>query len=207
MFVKNFRDYNNILKRVPQCTRFVERKLVYRFIKNSCLKSGRLLVLMNLICVFRVSTGYTRSGIAGSDLLQEGIIGLMKAIIRFNPDYGVRLSTFSFFWIKKGINEFIFHNKRTTITEQTIISLIPGGVDVHSTTNDYFLMYNISTIGLKLSSSLERLKMLNRCLVTGRFLFNNKLTLNELSLLHDISLERVRQINVGTLKLLRNFLN
>lgn len=170
---------------------------------------------MNLICVFRVSAGYTKSGIVGSDLLQEGIVGLMKAIIRFNPDYGVRLSTFSFFWIRKEINGFVRSNKRSVIVEHSLMSLISRNGFTNYVTNDYIylseynssLMHTVSNIRLRLSSGIEQLAIRDRCFLTGQYLFNNKLTLNELSFLYSITLERVRQINVGTLKLLRSFLN
>jgi RNA polymerase sigma factor (sigma-70 family) len=162
---------------------------------------------MNLICVFRVSAGYVKSSVTGSDLLQEGIIGLMKAIIRFNPDYGVRLSTFSFFWIRKEINEFVSSNKRFTMLEQNTVLAMSLGLGMHPVSTEPLLMYTISTIGLKLSSGIKQLPIREQCLLTSRYLFNNKLTLNELSFLHGITLERIRQINVGTLKLLRNFLS
>lgn len=83
-----------------------------RFRNEGHLESARLLVLAHLRYVVRVARGYMGYGLALNDLIQEGNIGLMKAVKRFDPTMGVRLVSFAIHWIKAEIHEFVIRNWR-----------------------------------------------------------------------------------------------
>src|SRR5688572_30345786 len=81
-----------------------EQELANRFIENSDLQAARELVLSHLRYVARIAKGYAGYGLSQADLIQEGNIGLMKAVRRFNPKLGVRLVSFAVHWIKAEIH-------------------------------------------------------------------------------------------------------
>ena len=89
-----------------------EKELANQFITDENLDSARQLVLANLRFVVYVARSYSGYGLSQADLIQEGNLGLMKAIKRFDPDYGVRLVSFAVHWIKAEIHEFILRNWR-----------------------------------------------------------------------------------------------
>jgi len=89
-----------------------ERTLALRFYQNGDLDAARQLILANLRFVVHIARGYSGYGLPQGDLIQEGNIGLMKAIKRFNPAVGVRLMSFAVHWIKAEINEFVLRNWR-----------------------------------------------------------------------------------------------
>jgi len=89
-----------------------ENELAHQFIFEENLDSARQLVLANLRFVVYVARSYSGYGLSQADLIQEGNLGLMKAIKRFDPDYGVRLVSFAVHWIKAEIHEFILRNWR-----------------------------------------------------------------------------------------------
>ena len=89
-----------------------EKELAHQFIVEENLDSARQLVLANLRFVVYVAKSYSGYGLSQADLIQEGNLGLMKAIKRFDPDYGVRLVSFAVHWIKAEIHEFILRNWR-----------------------------------------------------------------------------------------------
>jgi RNA polymerase sigma-32 factor len=97
---------------VPQLTAAEEKTLATKFRQNHDLDAARQLVMANLRHVVYVAKGYTGYGLAQADLIQEGNIGLMKAIKRFDPTIGVRLISFAIHWIKAEIHEFILRNWR-----------------------------------------------------------------------------------------------
>lgn len=89
-----------------------ERELAYRLYENDDLEAARKLVLSHLRFVVHVARSYSGYGLPQADLIQEGNIGLMKAIKRFNPEVGVRLVSFAVHWIKAEIHEFVLKNWR-----------------------------------------------------------------------------------------------
>ncbi len=89
-----------------------EQELAIRFYEQGDLEAARQLVVAHLRFVVRVASGYLGYGLPLSDLIQEGNIGLMKAVKRFNPNVGVRLVSFAIHWIKAEIHEFIIRNWR-----------------------------------------------------------------------------------------------
>ena len=89
-----------------------ERKLAERLYYNNDLEAARQLVMSHLRFVVHIAKSYAGYGLPVSDLIQEGNVGLMKAVKRFNPEVGVRLVSFAVHWVKAEIHEFILRNWR-----------------------------------------------------------------------------------------------
>jgi RNA polymerase sigma-32 factor len=89
-----------------------ERALARRFLEEGDLEAARQLVLANLRFVVHIARGYLGYGLPLPDLIQEGNIGLMKAVKRYDPEVGVRLVSFAVHWIRAEIHEFIIQNWR-----------------------------------------------------------------------------------------------
>lgn len=89
-----------------------ERELAEQYYYEDNLESARKLVLAHLRFVVHVAKSYSGYGLSEADLIQEGNVGLMKAVKRFNPEVGVRLVSFAVHWIKAEIHEFILRNWR-----------------------------------------------------------------------------------------------
>ena len=87
-----------------------EKELASRLQKNQDLEAARELILSHLRVVVSISRQYLNYGLSQGDLIQEGNIGLMKAVKRFDPSRGVRLFSFAIHWIKAEINEFVLKN-------------------------------------------------------------------------------------------------
>ena len=104
--------YINWVNQIPVLTACEEQELANRFRLNGDIDAARRLVLANLRFVVHVAKGYLGYGLAKSDLIQEGNIGLMKAVKRFDPSVGVRLISFAVHWIKAEIHEFVLRNWR-----------------------------------------------------------------------------------------------
>ncbi len=98
--------------RMPMLTEDEERDLARRFRDTGDLEAARMLVLSHLRLVIAVARGYLGYGLPHADLIQEGNIGLMKAVKRFDPERGVRLVSFALHWIKAEIHEYILRNWR-----------------------------------------------------------------------------------------------
>jgi RNA polymerase sigma-32 factor len=96
----------------PMLSKEEEFEYARRFHEEGDLESARQLVLAHLRYVVRVARGYLGYGLALNDLIQEGNVGLMKAVKRFDPKMGVRLVSFAVHWIKSEIHEFVLHNWR-----------------------------------------------------------------------------------------------
>jgi RNA polymerase sigma-32 factor len=104
--------YISAAYQLPMLTADEEHELAMRLRDNDDLDAARALVLSHLRFVIRVARGYSGYGLALPDLIQEGSVGLMKAVRRFNPDMGVRLVSFAVHWIKAEIHEFVLRNWR-----------------------------------------------------------------------------------------------
>ena len=103
-----FRDINNI----SMLTAEEERELGDRLQQHGDLEAAQKLVLSNLRFVVRIARGYTGYGLPLADLIQEGNIGLMKAVKRFDSAHKVRLVSFAVHWIRAEIHEFVIRNWR-----------------------------------------------------------------------------------------------
>jgi len=104
--------YIQEVNKIPVLTLEVEQELSRQFRDKDDLESARRMVLAHLRFVVHVAKGYTGYGLALGDLIQEGNIGLMKAVKRFDPDHGVRLVSFAVHWIRAEMHEFILRNWR-----------------------------------------------------------------------------------------------
>jgi RNA polymerase sigma-32 factor len=89
-----------------------ERELAFRLYENDDLEAARKLIMSHLRFVVHIARSYSGYGLPQADLIQEGNIGLMKAVKRFNPEVGVRLVSFAVHWIKAEIHEFVLRNWR-----------------------------------------------------------------------------------------------
>jgi RNA polymerase sigma-32 factor len=97
---------------VPVLSKEDEQALANRFREENDLDAARELVLAHLRFVVHIAKGYTGYGLPLSDLIQEGNVGLMKAVKRFDPGYDVRLVSFAVHWIRAEIHEFVLRNWR-----------------------------------------------------------------------------------------------
>jgi RNA polymerase sigma-32 factor len=104
--------YVHTVNRFPILSAEEERALAQRFRAEGDLEAARQLVLSHLRLVVAVARGYLGYGLPHADLIQEGNIGLMKAVKRFDPERGVRLVSFAIHWIKAEIHEYILRNWR-----------------------------------------------------------------------------------------------
>jgi RNA polymerase sigma-32 factor len=105
-------SYISAVHRIPMLSEETERDLALRFRNDEDLEAARQLVMAHLRFVVRVARGYLGYGLPHGDLIQEGNIGLMKAVKRFDPAVGVRLVSFAVHWIRAEIHEFILRNWR-----------------------------------------------------------------------------------------------
>ena len=104
--------YIQAVNRLPILSVEQEQNLARRFQSEGDLEAARQLVLAHLRVVVAVARGYLGYGLPHGDLIQEGNIGLMKAVKRFDPDRGVRLVSFAIHWIKAEMHEYILRNWR-----------------------------------------------------------------------------------------------
>ncbi|HLT13416.1 MAG TPA: RNA polymerase sigma factor RpoH [Marinobacter sp.] len=108
----NLESYIQAASRIPILSVDEERALAERLHYDGDVEAARQLVLAHLRFVIHIARSYSGYGLAQADLIQEGNVGLMKAVKRFNPEYGVRLVSFAVHWIKAEIHEFILRNWR-----------------------------------------------------------------------------------------------
>jgi len=104
--------YIHTVNRFPLLSAEEERSLARRLREENDLDAARQLVLSHLRLVVAVARGYLGYGLPHADLIQEGNIGLMKAVKRFDPERGVRLVSFAIHWIKAEMHEYILRNWR-----------------------------------------------------------------------------------------------
>jgi RNA polymerase sigma-32 factor len=105
-------SYIQAVNRFPILSQTEEVSLAQRFREEGDLEAARKLVLSHLRVVVAIARNYNGYGLPQADLIQEGNIGLMKAVKRFDPDRGVRLVSFAVHWIRAEIHEFILRNWR-----------------------------------------------------------------------------------------------
>ena len=105
-------SYIQSVSRIPVLEAQDERQLARRLRDDGDLGAAQNLVVSNLRFVVHIARGYMGYGLQLADLIQEGNVGLMKAVKRFDPDVGVRLISFAVHWIKAEIHEFVLKNWR-----------------------------------------------------------------------------------------------
>ena len=108
----NIDAYIQAVNRIPMLSAEEERELATDYRQHSNLDSARRLVLSHLRLVVSIARNYLGYGLPHADLIQEGNIGLMKAVKRFDPEQNVRLVSYAIHWIKAEIHEYILRNWR-----------------------------------------------------------------------------------------------
>jgi len=117
--VDSYDRYMQSIRAIPSLSAEEEMALGMRLKKSNDLEAAKTLILSHLKLVVKVAKGYSGYGLPQSDLVQEGNIGLMKAVKRFDPERGVRLVSFAIYWIKAEIQEYIVKNCRLVKTATT----------------------------------------------------------------------------------------
>jgi len=110
--VGSLEGYVQAVNRFPILTQEQEVALATHFRQDSDLEAARQLVLSHLRVVVSVARGFAGYGLPQADLIQEGNVGLMKAVKRFDPERGVRLVSFALHWIRAEIHEYVVRNWR-----------------------------------------------------------------------------------------------
>lgn len=110
--VGSFDQYLDVVNQQPKLSAEQEVELANRYRQEADLEAAGLLIMSNLRYVIHIARSYNGYGLALPDLVQEGNIGLMKAVKRYDPGVGVRLISFAVHWIKAEIHEFVIRNWR-----------------------------------------------------------------------------------------------
>ncbi len=105
-------NYLRTVNSYPMLTAIEERELAENLHYKEEIEAAKTLILSHLRFVVHVARGYSGYGLPLADLIQEGNVGLMKAVKRFNPEMGVRLVSFAVHWIKAEIHEYVLRNWR-----------------------------------------------------------------------------------------------
>lgn len=108
--ISNLDDYIQAVGKLPVLTQEEETELSERYFHHGCLDAARDLIISHLRFVVFIAKSYNGYSLPMADLIQEGNIGLMKAVKRYNPTKGVRLSSFAVHWIRAEIQEFCLRN-------------------------------------------------------------------------------------------------
>lgn len=108
----NLDSYIRMANQYPILTADQEKELAERYYYDEDLEAAKKLILSHLRFVVHIARGYMGYGLPLADLIQEGNIGLMKAVKRFNPEVGVRLVSFAVHWVKAEIHEYVLRNWR-----------------------------------------------------------------------------------------------
>ena len=103
-------SYFQSVNKIPMLSAEEERLLAIRYSEEGDLEAARQLVMSHLRFVVKVARGYSGYGLPQADLIQEGSVGLMKAVKRFDPTIGVRLVSFAVHWIRAEMHEYIIRN-------------------------------------------------------------------------------------------------
>ncbi len=112
LLVDSLDSYIQTVNRLPTLSAEEEQDLARRLQQRNELEAARQLIMAHLRFVVHIARGYSGYGLALADLVQEGNVGLMKAVKRFDPDHGVRLVSFAVHWIKAEIHEYVIRNWR-----------------------------------------------------------------------------------------------
>lgn len=104
--------YINQVNNLPVLSAEQEQALAVKLAQDQDLEAAKALIMSNLRFVVMIARGYQGYGLPQADLVQEGNIGLMKAVKRFDPSMGVRLMSFAVYWVKAEIHDYVFRNWR-----------------------------------------------------------------------------------------------
>ncbi len=264
--VGSINSYIHSVNQVPILTFEEEQRLAKLLRDHDDIEAARQLVMSHLRFVVKIARGYSGYGLQQSDLIQEGNIGLMKAVKRFDPDVGVRLVSFAVHWVRAEMHEFILRNWRvakiaTTKAQRKLffnlrsskkrlgwlnqkeinevaedLGVKPSDVvEMEKRMSNYDATLeprldddescnmpinylenneagpeelleneqNISNEQETLKNAISLLDDRSRNIISNRWLAEKKVTLHELAAIHNISAERVRQIENTAIKKLK----
>ena len=261
-------SYISSVNKVPILSLEEEQVLARRLRDEGDIEAARRLVMSHLRFVVKIARGYSGYGLQQADLIQEGNVGLMKAVKRFDPDVGVRLVSFAVHWVRAEMHEFILKNWRivkiaTTKAQRKLFFNLRSSKkrlgwlnqeEIHAVAKDLGVKPNevmemekrmsnydasfdaladddetesvyapahylenksagpeelIETLQLNdesqnaLHTALALLDTRSKDIIAKRWLTENKATLHELAAVHDVSAERIRQIENNAMKKLR----
>ena len=260
-------SYIHSVNQVPMLTLEEEQQLARQLRDNGDIEAARLLVMSHLRFVIKIARGYSGYGLQQSDLIQEGNIGLMKAVKRFDPEVGVRLVSFAVHWVRAEIHEFILRNwrvvkiattkaqrklffnlrsskkrlgwlnqqeinevakdlgvkpsdviemeKRMSNYDATLDPQVGDDEESYNVPLNYLennaagpeeLLENEQNINCEqdmLKNAISLLDDRSKDIISSRWLVEKKATLHELAAIHNISAERVRQIENAAIKKLK----
>lgn len=108
----DFFSYTRAVMQIPSLNKDEEKELVDKWVENKDAQAAKWLVLSNLHLVVKIVKNHKGYGLSEGDMAQEGTVGLMKAVHKFDPSKGVRLATYAWYWIEAEIKEFILKNWR-----------------------------------------------------------------------------------------------
>ncbi len=260
-------SYVHSVNQIPILTLEEEQNLARLLRESDDIAAARQLVMSHLRFVVKIARGYSGYGLQQSDLIQEGNIGLMKAVKRFDPDVGVRLVSFAVHWVRAEIHEFILRNwrvvkiattkaqrklffnlrsskkrlgwlnqkeinevaedlgvkpsdviemeKRMSNYDATLESRIENEEEPLNSPISYLKSngpnpeelleheQNINHEQETLKNAISQLDERSKDIISSRWLVEKKATLHELAAIHNISAERVRQIENTAIKKLK----
>ena len=255
--------YLGELRKTPLLSKEEELELFHRLNNSDDIDAAKRLVMAHLRFVVHVAKTYKGYGLPLLDIIQEGNVGLMKAVKRFDTSKNVRLLSFAIYWIRAEIHEFILKNwrivkvattkaqrklffklrsKKTsttwlTKTERdniaselnvkseavtTMESRLSGSdvsfdpISDEDVSPSEYLADNADpllkleheqdgkTESDKLNDAISQLDSRSMDIIKSRYLSDNKMTLNQLATKYDVSIERIRQIENKTLKILKD---
>ena len=153
-------QYIRAVARIPMLSADEEQALARRLREEDDVEAARTLVMSHLRVVVAIARGYLGYGLPHADLIQEGNIGLMKAVKRFDPARGVRLVSFAVHWIKAEIHEFILKNWRlvkiaTTKAQRTLFFKLRGLKKDAATLSPEAVQEVARTLGVKPEEVVE----------------------------------------------------
>ena len=159
-------SYLSAARNIPILSAEEERELAVQLQEHGDLEAAQKLVLSHLRFVAHVARSYNGYGLALADLVQEGNIGLMKAVKRFDPTVGVRLISFAVYWIRAEIHEFILRNWRivkvaTTKAQRKLFFNLRGKKKQLGWFNDEEVTSVAEDLGVKRTDVLEMEKRLS----------------------------------------------
>lgn len=156
-------SYIHWVNSIPMLTLEEEQDLAKKLKENNDLAAARRLVMSHLRLVVKIARGYDGYGLQQADLIQEGNIGLMKAVKRFDPDVGVRLVSFAIHWIRAEMHEFILRNWRivkiaTTKAQRKLFFNLRKAAKKRS----YFSKKEIETVASELNVSEKEVRQMEQ---------------------------------------------
>ena len=226
----NLGAYISTVNQIPILTAEQEKELAERYFYDQDLEAAKLLVMSHLRFVVHIARSYAGYGLPQGDLIQEGNLGLMKAVKRFDPTMGVRLVSFAVHWIKAEIHEYVIRNWRivkiaTTKAQRKLFFNLRSlkksskkltleeaksiANDLNVTPEQVLEMEGRLTAydaafeaqsTLALHDAMEQLDDRSRNILQRRWLDDDKSTLHELAAEYNVSAERIRQLEKNAME-------